>query len=124
MPFKITTFQKNTFTTTVMLSGILNTDSAPKLDHEIQQLLAGGTKMIILDLAKLMLITSTGIGIMTKAKVSLSKRGGDLAMINLQPQIKKVFEIVRLLPVLNVFENAEELDRYLIAVQNKITEED
>ncbi len=124
MSLKIITSQKNTFTANVMLSGILNMDTAGKLEQEIQQLRADGTKMMVLDLANLTQITSAGIGIITKVKTSLSKQGGDFAMINLQPQIKKVFEIVRLLPILNIFENTEELDRYLIAVQNKITEED
>ncbi len=124
MSLKIITSQKNTFTANVMLSGILNMDTAGKLEQEIQQLRADGTKMMVLDLANLTQITSAGIGIITKVKTSLSKQGGAFAMINLQPQIKKVFEIVQLLPILNIFEDTEELDRYLIAVQNKITEED
>jgi anti-anti-sigma regulatory factor len=59
-----------------------------------------------------------------KAKTSLAKRGGDLVLANLQPQVEKVFEIVRLLPTLGVFQNQQELDEYLEKIQRRITEEE
>ncbi|MHC5083379.1 MAG: STAS domain-containing protein [Planctomycetota bacterium] len=124
MALKINVTQKNAFAETITLSGVLDNDSSPKLDIRINQSLAGGTKMLVMDLANLTLITSSGIGIMTKAKASLTKRGGDLAMINLQPQIKKVFDVVRLVPVLNVFESTEELDNYLVVIQKKIIDDE
>jgi hypothetical protein len=37
--------------------------------------------------------------------------------INLQPQIKKVFEILNALPSLKVFASIQELDNYLDAMQ-------
>ena len=65
-------------------------------------------------------ITSMGVGILVKAKSSLTNDGGDIAMINLQPQVRKVFEIIRLLPTLNVFADREELDGYLGKVQHRM----
>ena len=44
-------------------------------------------------------------------------------MINVQPQVKKVFEIMQLGPVLNVFESVQELDEYLEKIQDRIVEE-
>jgi ABC-type proline/glycine betaine transport system permease subunit len=40
----------------------------------------------------------------------------------LQPQIRKVFEIIQALPSLNIFESVAELDRYLAAMQRKVRE--
>ena len=124
MTLNINFIQQNTFTATLSLSGVLDNDTAPKLDIQINKCLAGGVKMLVMDLANLTMITSSGIGIMTKAKASLTQKGGDLAMINLQPQIKKVFDVVRLVPVLNVFENTEELDKYLVIIQQKIIDDE
>jgi anti-anti-sigma regulatory factor len=55
-----------------------------------------------------------------KAKTSLARRGGELVLTNLQPQVEKVFEIVRLLPALGVFQNQQELDEYLETIQHRI----
>jgi hypothetical protein len=48
---------------------------------------------------------------------------GNLVIINLQPQGEKVFEILRLIPVLEVFASKEELDEYLLKVQHIIKKE-
>jgi hypothetical protein len=39
--------------------------------------------------------------------------------MNLQPQIKKVFEIINALPSLQVFATIEELDNYLTEMQRQ-----
>ena len=82
-----------------------------------------GADILILDMADLKMITSAGVGVVMKTQTSLAKRGGELMMLNMQPQIKKVFEIVRLLPTLTVFESTQEMDNYLIKIQQRIQED-
>jgi anti-anti-sigma factor len=65
-------------------------------------------------------ITSRGVSTIAKTKTSLTERGGDLALMNVQPQVRKAFEILCLLPELNVFADRDELDEYLGKVQRKI----
>ena len=86
--------------------------------------MAEPVKILVLDMAGVDYITSSGIGTIVKAKTSLKRRGGNLAIINLQPQVEKVFEILRLIPVMEVFASREELDEYLVKVQDKIKRED
>ena len=50
----------------------------------------------------------------------MDNRGGKFLLVNLQPQIKKVFEIIKALDGMNVFKNQEEMDDYLTAMQNKV----
>jgi hypothetical protein len=45
-------------------------------------------------------------------------------MINLQPQVAKVFEIVKALPDFNIFTSAEEADEYLFNIQKKMEEKE
>jgi len=52
-----------------------------------------------------------------KAAKSLRSAGAQLALANRQPQIIKVFEIVKALPDLTVFESDAEMDEYLAAMQ-------
>ncbi|MHC4855462.1 MAG: STAS domain-containing protein [Planctomycetota bacterium] len=122
MALKMTSTQKNAYTVSFTLSGQLDSETAPTLDQQIQKALVKGAS-VILDMAGLEMITSAGVGVVMKTQTSVAKRGGELMMLNMQPQIKKVFEIVRLLPTLKVFENAEEMDNYLIGIQRRIQEE-
>ena len=123
MALKITPLQKNARTLSIALSGQLDSESAPALDQQVQNALLNGANIVILDMASLAMITSAGVGVVMKTQASLAKRGGELMMLNMQPQIKKVFEIVRLLPTLQVFDDTQEMDNYLIKIQQRIQED-
>jgi anti-anti-sigma factor len=116
--------QTDSGTVTVSPTGSLDSETYRLLDVEIGGVLAEPIETLVLDLANVDFITSSGVGVITKAKTMLSQRGADLAMTNLQPQVEKVFEIMDLLPMLNVFANTEELDEYLGKVQRRITGEE
>lgn len=123
MALNITPIQKNTQTVSFTLSGQLDSETTPALDQQIQKALVNGANVIVLDMADLKMITSAGVGVVMKTQASMAKRGGELIMLNMQPQITKVFEIVRLLPTLTVFESMQEMDNYLIKIQKRIQED-
>ena len=123
MALKITPTQKNTHTVSIALSGQLNSETASVLDQQIQKALVNRANVIVLDMADLKMITSAGVGVVMKTQTSMAKRGGEMIMLNMQPQITKVFEIVRLLPTLTVFENTQEMDNYLVKIQQRIQED-
>jgi anti-sigma B factor antagonist len=102
------------------LTGQLDGDTYKNLDQEISKLLEGTVKTIVLDMQGVDRISSAGIGSLVKAKATAKRKGGDLAMNNLQPQIKRVLEIMALVPTLNVFRDQAELDEYLTRVQQRI----
>jgi anti-anti-sigma factor len=103
--------------------GSIDVDTSSILDRELCRILAENIKTLVLDMAGVDFISSAGIGAVTKAKVTIKRQGGDIAMINVQPQVKTVFEIMRLGPVLNVFESIQELDEYLEKLQKRVVEE-
>jgi anti-anti-sigma factor len=104
--------------------GQIDSDSSPVLEEKISSCLTESVKTLVVDFQEVDFITSAGVGIMTKAKALLDRNNGSFAMINLQPQIKKVFEIMRLVPTLNVFADIKELDEYLAKVQKRITDQE
>jgi anti-anti-sigma factor len=104
------------------LNGQIDGTTHRVLDQEIDRLLAGPFKTVVLDMQDVDQITSAGIGTLVKAKVSAKHKGGDLAMNNLQPQIQRVLEIMALVPTLNVFASQAELDDYLTRVQQRMVE--
>lgn len=120
MELKIRIEQTEPGVVTLLPFGSINTDTCMILDKEVEKLLTQAKKALVLDMAEVDFVSSAGIGTIAKTKNSLNKIGSDLAMINLQPQVKRVFEIIRLLPSMNVFVNTEELDEYLNRVQRDI----
>jgi anti-anti-sigma factor len=109
---------------TLSLIGPIDENSSSTLDKEICEALAEPVEILVLDMAGVDYIASSGVGTIVKAKTSLKRRGGNLVIINLQPQVEKVFEIIRLIPIMEVFASREELDEYLVKVQHKIKRED
>jgi len=104
--------------------GPIDSNTYRLLEAEISGVLTESVKTLILDMAGVDFIASSGIGTIIRAQATITKKSGDFAMINLQPQVKKAFEIMNLLPALNVFEDEEELDEYLKKVQQRIIDGD
>lgn len=103
---------------TIKLIGSLDTATAPELERQLATVLPGKVNDIVFDLAELKFITSAGLRIFGSARKIAQSRGGQASFIHMQPQIKEVFEIMRSLPGVAVFESVTELDRYLIARQH------
>jgi anti-anti-sigma factor len=93
------------------------------LQEEIDSVLNKSPKVIILDLKDLDYITSSGLGVIIKTSKIMKNNNGQVFLVNLQPQVKKVFEIIEALPDQRVFKNIEELDRYLDKMQKKVLKE-
>jgi anti-anti-sigma factor len=108
--------------TLVKLVGRLDTTTAPQAEKEIQPVVSGPLKEVIFDLAELTFISSAGLRVLLGARKALAARGAQVHLINIQPQIAKVLDIVRALPGINVFKNVKEMDEYLAAIQRKVTD--
>lgn len=103
----------------VALAGALNTDTAPGFDTELQEVLARGPDLTVLDMKDLDYISSAGLRVIFKAAKQTKAAGRRLAAANRKPHIEKVFEILKALPDMAVFANEEELDDYLANMQEK-----
>ena len=111
-------------TARVYVEGRLDTATAPDLEKELQPLLDGPVKQLVFDLEGLEFVTSAGIRVIMTARKRVAEREGACLLVNLQPQIEKVLEIVKSLPNVNIFASVKELDDYLLKQQQKIIEGD
>ena len=105
---------------TIKLNGSLDTATAPDLERQLAPILASDAKDVVFDLAQLKFISSAGLRVFASARKPLQSRGGKASFVNLQPQIQEVFEIIKALPGVSVFESVEEMDRYLAARQRAV----
>jgi anti-anti-sigma factor len=89
------------------------------LEQRVYYILKEGPKGIVFDMQETDYMSSAGVRIIFKVQKEMKGKGGLFYITNLQPQIKKVFEIINALPSLQVFESIEELDQYLDVMQKK-----
>ncbi len=108
----------------ISLAGSLDTDTAPQLQGKIDEEIDSTVHMVIMDLKRLHFLSSAGLRVIFKTKKQLDEHHGKFMLLNLQPQVRKVFDIIKALDGMNVFKSQEEMDEYLTAMQNKVLDGD
>ena len=106
------------------LAGSLDTNTAPQLEDVLEREIDSEVQVAIMDMNKLEFLSSAGIRIIFKAKKLMDARKGKFMLVNLQPQVRKVFEIIKVLDIMEVFSNQAELDDYLEMMQKKVLDQD
>lgn len=121
MPLTLSTTPLQALGHVIKLNGSLDTNTFAQLDTELQRLAGSNPSVIVLDLAELSYISSAGIRVIQKGVRTLGKNGGMLKLVKPQPQVAKVFEVIKVLPVpINqMFASDAELDAYLGGLQKK-----
>jgi anti-anti-sigma factor len=117
MALKVNTAAKRPGIFVVAPIGSIDAAGNAMFRDRIASVLGQNADVIIFDMEFADYINSMGIRELVKARKALKQRGGKIVFTNLQPQIKKVFDILNALPSLKVFANVQELDRYLDAMQ-------
>jgi anti-anti-sigma factor len=119
MPLTIS-IQKSA-TPTVTLGGRLDTDTAPELDAALRELLERrDITRLIFEVSQLDYLSSAGIRCFIRARKAIEPNGGKVAIVNPQPGVRKVLEIVKALPPGGIFASVAELDAYLDDIQRQI----
>jgi len=104
----------------ISLAGSLDTDTASQLQDKIDHEIDSTVHMVIMDLKRLEFLSSAGLRVIFKTKKLMESHHGKFMLLNLQPQVRKVFDIIKALDGMNVFKSQEEMDEYLTAMQNKV----
>jgi anti-anti-sigma factor len=103
--------------TTLALDGNLDNSTVATLQVQLTTALAAKPAQLIFDLANLKYVTSSGIRLFFTAAKQQKLHAGRVSFVNLQPQIKEVFDIMGSLPDMSIFRDQAELDAYLLARQ-------
>jgi anti-sigma B factor antagonist len=111
--------EKSTGVFMVDLSGPIDTYTHELFNHQIEAILVPSTKAIALNMAGVDYVSSMGIGSIFKIRQFAKTNTTTFAIVNLQPQVKKVFDTVQAMPKEAVFSNIAELDAYLDRIQKQ-----
>ena len=102
-------------------SGRLDTSTYPILEQRVDVVLKEKPHTLVFDMETLDYISSMGVRVIAKAQKTMKGYNGKVVLLNLQPQIQKVFDIIKALPSQQVFSNMDELDDYLDRMQRQVT---
>ena len=109
----------------VSLAGELDGASHGELDRTITELLTlPELSTLVLDLGDLVYISSAGLRSVFLARKVMSQRDGRMLVVNPQPQVQKVFDIVKAVPLGEIFSSEDELDTYLATIQARMLDPD
>jgi len=120
MPLDVKIIKKRDYAYIVELRGSLDTATHHELEVELQEILDIKAKTVIMNMAGVEYISSVGIGVIVWLKDELVRRNANFSMTNLRPPVKKVLDIMKLIPIIDILEDVEEADAYI----NEIMEEE
>lgn len=85
---------------TIVLSGRLDTTTAPQLETELKQNISGVTELV-LDFTGLEYLSSAGLRVLLSAQ-KVMNRQGSMVVKNVNETIMEIFEITGFVDVLNI----------------------
>ena len=77
-------------------------DETGTLRDAVRDLVSKGTKKIVLNLAEVSYIDSTGVGELVGSLMTVRNAGGELKLMNLTPKVKDVVYVTKLYTVFDV----------------------
>jgi anti-sigma B factor antagonist len=75
------------------------------LHRSIRSLIAEGKTQILLSLAEVTFIDSSGLGELVSSQVSLSNKGGVLKLVHLNEQLRELMTVTKLLTVFECYDD-------------------
>jgi anti-sigma B factor antagonist len=116
---RVTVVKKSEEVYVISSVGSIDGDTYEILQEKVDSVLRLSVKALIFDMQGVVYMSSMGLKVILRTKEAVEKGGGTMLLINLQPQISKIFDIVKAIPSQNIFSSIEEMDRYLAAIQRK-----
>ena len=123
MPLNVNITEEQSGIFTVTPSGSIDSETYFELEKKLNPILNPSTKLIVFDMGEVAYISSMGLGVILKTKSFMGKNNASIVISNLQPQVKKVFDILKALPE-HIFKNIEEVDAYITEIQRKEIEKE
>jgi anti-sigma B factor antagonist len=82
------------------------TDS--RLADTVRRLIAEGRKQIVLDLAGVPRVDTTGVCAIVEAYITTKRQGGSVKLLSLTSRVREVLTVTRLLTILEAYESEDD----------------
>jgi anti-sigma B factor antagonist len=90
------------------LEGEVDVYTAPVLRQAIMDQVEGGVKHLLINLARVEYLDSTGLGILIGGVKRLKEQGGSLRLVGPSARIQRIFEITGLNKIFDVYASEQE----------------
>lgn len=87
---------------------IMGGPDATLLHDQLHEFIDQNKKKVVIDLAKVDWMNSTGLGILISGLTTLRNNGGELKLANVTEKIQSLLTITKLITVFECFESVEE----------------
>ena len=87
---------------TLRISGEVDIQTSPILEQHLARVLDQGSTSIVIDLAQVSFLDSTGLSVLVAGLKRCQGSGGDLRVESPQPNVRRVFEVTGLADVFNL----------------------
>lgn len=105
MSVKMTTRQVGDVTVVDCVGRITLGEGASTFRDTLRDLVTAGNKKLLLNMAEVSYIDSSGIGEMVSGYTSVSNQGGQVKLLNLTKRVKDLLQITKLYTVFEVFDD-------------------
>ena len=102
MSLEIKVVKKENYAYSVQLQGSIDTETSLQLKKELTEIIDENITAVVLDMSGVKYVSSKGLGVIVWAQKASKKRNAAFAMVNLQPQIKKLFDLMKLAPNIKI----------------------
>lgn len=92
---------------TVYLNGYIDTYNSTFFQKKIQKIVEAGFVNLIFNCASLNYVSSTGIGSFTAFLKMVKPRGGDIVLLEIQPKVYEVFQLLGFSQFFNIKDTLE-----------------
>ena len=104
----ISTEEPEPNTAVIGLKGEVDLYTCPELKQELLRVIGAGALLVVVDLTETTFIDSTGLGVLVRGVERLNTEGGRLAVVCVDPNMVKVFEVTGLDRVFSIYASREE----------------
>jgi anti-sigma B factor antagonist len=101
--------------TVMQVRGELDMETAPQLRAGLQRLVDAGDRRVVVDLAEVAFMDSSGLGALVTVFRSLSEAGGRLSLAAVQPGVRSVLRITSVDQVVDIFDTTEAAEAAMAA---------
>jgi anti-sigma B factor antagonist len=116
MSVKLTTHQKGDVIVVVASGKLTMGEGTSTLRTKIRELVASGSRRIVLDMADLSYMDSSGLGELISAHTTVTTAGGEIKLLNLAKRVHDLLKLTKLYTVFEAFDDeAVAVDSFSVA---------
>jgi anti-sigma B factor antagonist len=91
----------------LQLEGEIDLHVSPEIAESLRTMVAKKPKVLVVDLAKVTYIDSSGLAVLIEGMQNVQDYGGKFALANVQENVKHIFDIARLDQVFQIFPDVD-----------------